>query len=125
MPRTVVYFYAEPDGSCPVLDWLTELEQQNPKAVDACMARVRLLAVMGHELRRPHADMLRDGIYELRARVGRVNYRLLYFFHGRAIAIVAHGMTKEREVPEADIHRALERKHRYEQDPQAHQQKIA
>jgi hypothetical protein len=34
----------------------------------------------GHELRRPYADYLRAGVHELRARVGRVNYRILYFF---------------------------------------------
>ena len=46
------------------------------------MAVIRWLALFGHELRRPKADFLRDGIYELRAREGRANYRVLYFFHG-------------------------------------------
>jgi phage-related protein len=64
--------------------------------------------------------MLRDGIYELRARSGHVNYRLLYFFHGRDIAIVAHGLTKEREVPRVEIERAIERRKRYEQQPAEH-----
>ena len=75
---------------------------------------------MGHELRRPHADMLRDGIYELRARRGHVNYRMLYFFHGRDVAVVAHGLIKEKAVPPADIERAIERKRRYEQNPEKH-----
>jgi hypothetical protein len=35
---------------------------------------------MGHELRRPEADFLRDGIYELRASLGGVHHRILYFF---------------------------------------------
>lgn len=125
MPQTTVYFYADRDGHCPVLEWLQGLEERDPRAVDACIARVRMLASLGHELRRPNADYLRDGIYELRAKVGRVNYRLLYFFHGRTIAIVAHGLTKEREVPETDIARAIERKRRYEQSPEDHQQEIA
>jgi len=120
MPATTVYIYAEEDGSCPLLDWLAELRESNPRALDACIARVRLLAAMGHELRRPHADMLRDGIYELRARVGHVNYRLLYFFHGKHIAIVAHGLSKEAAVPATDIKRAIERRRRYEQDPAKH-----
>lgn len=64
--------------------------------------------------------MLGDGINELRASSGRVNYRLLYFFHGRDIAIVAHGLTKERAVPKIDIERAVERKRRYEQEPERH-----
>jgi phage-related protein len=120
MPKTTVYIYAEENGESPVLDWLKELNQSNNRALDACIARVKLLAMMGHELRRPHADMLRDGIYELRARVGNVNYRLLYFFHGKDIAVVAHGLTKEAEVPARDIERAIERRRRYEQEPAKH-----
>lgn len=120
MPRTTVYFYAEKDGECPVLDWLAELSRRNERAVDACIARVKLLAMMGHELRRPYADMLRDGIFELRAKVGRVNYRMLYFFHGKDIAVLAHGLTKEQEVPAIEIERALQRKRRYEKDPETH-----
>ena len=120
MPRTTVYIYAEVDGQSPVLDWLRALRRDNLRAFVACRARVVLLASLGHELRRPHADLLRDGIYELRARVGRVNYRLLYFYHGKDIAVVAHGLTKEAGVPAVDIERALERRRRYEKDPTKH-----
>ena len=75
---------------------------------------------MGHELRRPEADLLQDGIYELRARDGRVNYRILYFFHGQNIAILAHALTKEDKVPKSDIERAVTRKAAFESDPTAH-----
>ena len=67
--------------------------------------------------------MLRDGVYELRVRVGQVHYRLLYFFHGQGVAILTHGLTKEKKVPEADIDRAVERKKRFEADPEAHRYK--
>jgi putative component of toxin-antitoxin plasmid stabilization module len=120
MPRTTVYIYAEEDGESPVLEWLKELRRKDLRAYVACRGRVLLLAAMGYELRRPYADMLRDGIYELRARVGNVNYRLLYFFHGKDIAILAHGLTKQAEVPARDIERAIERRIRYEQDPAKH-----
>ncbi len=53
----------------------------------------------GHELRRPLADFLRDGIHELRVRKGRVNYRILYFFHGRNLPILGHALTKEEADP--------------------------
>lgn len=83
IPAINVYLYAESDGRCPVLEWLRELLRTNERAALACLARVRLLQEHGHALRRPHADFLRDGIYELRAKVGRVNYRLLYFSTAR------------------------------------------
>jgi phage-related protein len=78
---------------------------------------IERLEESGYELRRPTADMLRDGIDEPRARKGHVNYRLLYFFHGRNVAIVAHALTKEDVVPAADVERALARKRMYERFP--------
>lgn len=123
MPQTDVYFYQEAKGAVPVLDWLRELERTNRRAAEKCEAAIERLAEFGHELRRPQADFLRDGVYELRVRVGQVNYRLLYFFHGQGVAILAHGLTKEKKVPEADIDRAVERKKRFEADPEAHRYK--
>ncbi|MEI6075997.1 MAG: type II toxin-antitoxin system RelE/ParE family toxin [Verrucomicrobiota bacterium] len=120
MPETRVVFYQEADGQAPVVDWLAELLENNERAWANCRARIELLAQFGHELRRPAADYLRDGIYELRAKQGHVQYRLLYFFHGRQVAILAHGLTKEDEVPKADIERALKRKKLFESNPKVH-----
>jgi phage-related protein len=75
---------------------------------------------LGHELRRPEADLLRDGIYELRARLGAVNYRILYFYHGRNIAVLAHAITKEDEIPIVEINQAAERKRTFAANPPAH-----
>jgi putative component of toxin-antitoxin plasmid stabilization module len=116
MPQTAVYFYAEVDGEAPVLQWLDGIAH-NPQ--DKLFRRVQRLEELGHELRRPEAAPLRDGIYELRVRSGNVNYRLLYFFHHHN-AIIAHGCTKEAGVDAADIDRALRRKKAYEADPQRH-----
>jgi phage-related protein len=65
-------------------------------------------------------DLLRDGIHELRVGIRHVNYRILYFFHGRIAAILAHGMTKEDRVPASALDIALARKRRFEQDPVLH-----
>jgi len=124
MPQTDVYFYQESKGHVPVLGWLRELEASNRRAAEKCQAAIERLAVLGHELRRPQADLLRDGVYELRVRVGRVNYRRLYFFHGRSVAILTHGLTKEKAVSKADIERAVERKRCFEANPQAHTYKM-
>ena len=63
---------------------------------------------------------MRDGIYELRVGLQHVNYRILYFFHGRAAAVLAHALTKEDRVPAAAVEAALARKLRYEQVPSLH-----
>jgi hypothetical protein len=78
------------------------------------------LAVLGHELRRPEADYLRDGIYELRVRQGPVQYRILSCFHGQRLAVLAHALTKEGQVPSADIARAIRRKDAFAQAPDNH-----
>jgi putative component of toxin-antitoxin plasmid stabilization module len=75
---------------------------------------------MGFELRCPDADYLRDGIYELRMRQRHVNYRLLYFFHGNTIGVLAAGLTKEDIVPPAEIERAIRRKNKFALDPKKH-----
>ena len=84
------------------------------------MVRIERLAELGHELRRPEADLLRNKIYELRVRLQGQNYRILYFFHGATAAVLAHGLVKERTVPPADIERAIERRRRFEADPETH-----
>ena len=117
MPRTRVVLYREEDGPCPFLDWFGELP---PKAQDKCYLRLERLREMGHELRRPEADFLRDGIYELRVSLQGVHHRILYFFHGAVAAVVSHGLIKERAVPPSEIERAVERKKRFEANPRKH-----
>lgn len=53
-------------------------------------------------------------------REGSVNYRMLYFFSGREIVILSHGLTKEDRVNPKDIDLAIERKQRFEADPVKH-----
>lgn len=85
---------------------------------------IRLLEELsrkGHELRRPHADVLKDGIYELRWRDVKVQCRMLYFFHGQGIVVVSHGIQKKSDaVPEIEIERAIRRKGIFHKDPEAH-----
>ena len=116
MPRTDVVFYREDDDRVPALDWLKELRRSNHRAYEVCVAAIERLGAFGYELRRPLADFLRDGIYELRVR----NYRLLYFFRGRNLVILGHALTKEGKVRNADIERAIRRKKAFEADPSRH-----
>jgi phage-related protein len=109
--------YREEDGSCPFLDWYSELPV---KAQAKCLLRLERLRELGHELRRPEADYLREGIYELRVRFQHVHFRVLYFFHGTVAAIVSHGIAKEGAVPAKEIARAVDHKKRFEANPAGH-----
>lgn len=110
-------FYKELDGTAPVLEWLGAL----PKKVQA-KGRLRIdrLGELGHALRRPEADYLREGIYELRWQLLGVHYRILYFFFGRQTIVLAHGLTKEQEIPERDIILAIQRKEQFKINPWNH-----
>ena len=120
MPTTKLIFFREADGTAPVLEWLIQLRKENARAFAKCRVRLARLAEMGHELRRPEADYLRDDIYELRSRLGTVNYRVLYFFYGRNFAIVSQGFTKEAEVPNREIEQAVKRKLAFVASPSKH-----
>lgn len=115
MPQTVVVIYAE-GNVAPFLQWLDE---QGDAVQNKLVARIDLLEEKGHELRRPHADTLRDGIHELRIVSQRVNYRVLYFFD-HAVAVISHGITKEDAVPPREIDLAVERKRRFASAPERH-----
>lgn len=120
MPQTEVLLYQELDGAIPVLEWLTELQKSNRAAFNKCLYLIDLLEQFGSELRRPRADMLRDGIYELRTEVRNVNYRLLYGFVGKDVALLSHGLTKEKNIPDREIELAVERLERFRNNPDRH-----
>jgi phage-related protein len=121
VPGTRVVLFRDTDGSVPLFDWFDHLP---PKVVVKCRIRLERLRSLGHELRRPEADLLRDGIYELRIGYQGVNYRMLYFFHGNLAAVVSHGCTKESTVPKTEIDRAIRRKIIYMTDPAGHSQEM-
>lgn len=99
----------------PIVQWLAEIPD---KARDKCVTKLLRLRQLGHELRRPEADLLRDGIYELRVDLRGIHYRILYFFHGNIAAVVSHGLTKERAVPPTEIDRAIRRREQFLSNPE-------
>ena len=103
-PWRVVY-YETWLGKCPVETFLDGLDRRARVKV---LAAIDLLEEEGPALRRPYADYLRDGVYELRVRMGRVRYRVFYFFCLGTDIVLSHGIVKEsKRVPEEAIERAL------------------
>jgi phage-related protein len=103
--RWRVVYYETESGACPVARFLDGLER---RARAKALAAIDLLEEVGAELRRPHADYLRDGIYELRVRVSTTHYRILYFFCDRTDIVLAHAIVKESaRAPKAEIDRAI------------------
>ena len=117
MPCVEILLYREGDV-IPFIDWLDQIPAR--ARVD-CVARLELLERHGRDLRRPHAEYLRDGIYELRIKREGVNYRVLYFFNGRTIVVVSHGLVKQRAaIPDREINLAISLLLRFEANPRDH-----
>ncbi len=114
MPPTKVKFFTSDGKVALVNQWLLTM----PLKVQAKgFALIIRLSELGYDLRRPEADYLEQGIYELRWREGSVNYRILYFFHGRDLVVLAHALTKRDQIPLKDLKLTIERKRLFEQDP--------
>jgi len=111
MPQATICVFREASGTIHLTDWLAELEEKEPEAYAKCLHVILELERLGYELSMPHAEPLRDGIRELRTRVKKVRYRILYFFRGHNTAVLSHGITKKaRTTPNHEINLALKRK---------------
>ena len=110
MPATTIQVFRRRNGEVPLIKWLDELEENEPRAHRKCLERILSLSSLGNQIRRPLADNLGDGIFELRTQIGRVHYRILYFFYGTNNAVLSHGLTKEGAVPAAAIQLAKDRR---------------
>jgi phage-related protein len=78
------------------------------------------LRELGYEARRPLAEYLGDGIYELRIRHGRAQFRILYAFGECGEIVLLHALQKERVIPIMDLRRAQHRRDAYLKDPDRH-----
>ena len=55
----------------------------------------------------------------------RLNYRILYFFHGREGVVLSHGIVKQEAiVPPREIERAILRKQAFQKDPTRHTMEV-
>ncbi len=69
------------------------------------------METQGPNLPRPYADLLEDGIHELRLKLSGDQVRILYFFCFRDFIVLTHGFVKRtRRVPQSEID--LARKYR-------------
>jgi phage-related protein len=89
-----VCYFIDKDGSKPVKEFIHSLTQ---KEQTKAYAYIRELKNQGNNLRRPMADYLEAGIYELRPK----DNRIFYFFYLRDRAVLVHAIKKHvKKVPE-------------------------
>ena len=103
-----VFYYERPDGECPIRAFIDSRKTREQAKI---LALISFLQDRGPTLVRPYADLLEDGIHELRVRLSGDQFRVLYFFcYGRFI-VLTHAFVKvSARVPRAEIQQA--KKHR-------------
>ena len=74
--RWKAVYYSEQDGSIPVKRFVDSLSLREQAKT---LAFIGLLEEKGPNLPRPYADLLEDGIHELRIKLKGAQVRILYF----------------------------------------------
>ena len=96
-----VLYYSKKDGSMPVMEYIDNLSLRERAKV---MALVELLEEKGPNLPRPYADLLEDGIHELRIKLTGTQVRVLYFFCYQDIIVLTNVFDKHSsKVPKSEI----------------------
>jgi len=99
-----VYYFVDKDGTRPVKEFIDSLTQKEQAKVYAYITELKK---QGNNLRRPMADYLGDGIYELRLK----DNRIFYFFYLRERAVLIHAIKKHvKRIPENDLRLCIKRK---------------
>jgi putative component of toxin-antitoxin plasmid stabilization module len=97
MPLDELLVFRTALATVPLKDWLGELNTTEPRAYAKCLERINHLQQFGNQVKMPRAKILRDGIWELRAKSGQVHYRIIFFFCGKPgvmAACMTHGFKK-------------------------------
>jgi phage-related protein len=120
MPRTTVLFYRD-RNRVPVLEWFDAVDEATQ---DEALVTLALLEEFGYTLTATHAKNLGRGIYELRLRVGKVQSRILFFFHGQGVVVLGCAFEKEGKIPPGWIDTAADYKRAFEQSPEEHSAEV-
>ena len=104
-PAWQVFGYQTDSGVCEVKDFIESRKREDQQKLLAWLA---LLEIEGPQLPRPYADLLRDGIHELRVKLSGNQIRILYFFFLRNKIMLTHTFSKtSAKVPDEEVRKAM------------------
>jgi phage-related protein len=99
-----IIYYEATDKQCPVEDFIDARKVRDQAKI---LNWISLLEEQGPNLPRPYADLLEDGIHELRVKLSGDQVRVLYFFCFREFIILTHAFVKHTgRVPQSQIRQA-------------------
>ena len=103
-----IYYYIDDRGCNPVKEFIHTLPENEQAKV---YAYLRELKKEGNNLRRPMADYLGEGIYELRPK----DNRIFYLFYLKSNAVLVHAIKKRtKKITRRDMQLCLKRKKQIE-----------
>jgi phage-related protein len=106
-----IEFYESVSGKYPIEEFISSLEVKSQARIAKSLD---LLEEFGIKLGMPYTKYLEKQLWELRIRVGRNRYRIIYFLHTEKTFILLHGFTKKTDaVSRADIEIANNRRDDY------------
>jgi phage-related protein len=96
-----VYYYEDNNGAIPVKEYIDSLVIRDRAK---SLAFIGLLETHGPQLPRPYADLLEDGIHELRMKLTGTQVRILYFFCYQNNIILTNSFEKHTDaVPKSEM----------------------
>jgi len=99
-----IYYFLDERGNSPIEGFIDSLPLKEQGKITAYISE---LLKEGYNLRRPMADYLGQGIYELRPK----NNRIFYFFFLKDAAVLLHAIKKKTyKIPESDLNICIKRK---------------
>jgi phage-related protein len=110
MPWSIDY-YQSGNGKYPVEEFIASLEAKSKARIARTLD---LLEEFGIELEMPYARYLEKQLWELRIRLGRNRYRIIYFLSTGKTFVLLHGFSKKTDiVSRADLEIAKNRRDYY------------
>ena len=99
-----IIYYDTAYGECPVENFINSRSINNRAKIFSWLEQ---LEIYGPTLLRPYADLLEDGIHELRIKLSGEQVRVIYFFCYREFIILTHAFRKStNRVPKDEIRKA-------------------
>ena len=106
-----IEFYQSLSGKYPVEEFISALEVKSQARIAKTLD---LLEEFGIELGMPYTKYLEKQLWELRIRVGRNRFRIIYFLHTGKTFMLLHGFSKKTDaVSRADMEIAKNRRDDY------------
>jgi hypothetical protein len=103
-PKWHVVYYTDTKECSDVLDFINDRKDREKAKILALLA---VLEEQGPQLPRPYADILIDGLHELRVKLSGDQVRILYFFCYKDFIVLTNWFTKNTEkVPVREIEKA-------------------